>query len=194
MARKGAKKSLPPSCSQSSLLSAHKWRKFRAGTGCPSTSTSMVWRPEMPTTSTMVWRPKVPASWEIKYCQEEGSIPWKRIAKTQSLMKSWVLDDEFKRCWDWDASSGKEALEKAKAWYWRKLNGFPFESLTNEESADMYNDTDIDWNPEIDPEISLALDRGYMNDASINEGGNDWFAHDYLPNKDEKVIEGWGSD
>ncbi|KAI3862400.1 hypothetical protein MKW92_025649 [Papaver armeniacum] len=173
MARKGGKKSLPPS----------------------STSTSMVWRPKMLTTSPMVWRPKVPASWEIKYCQEEGSIPWKRIAKTQLLMKSWVLDDEFKRCWDWDASSGKEALEKAKSLYWCKLNGFHFESLTNEECADMYNDTDIDWNPEIDPEISLALDRGGCeNDASINEGGNDWFAHDYLLNKDEKVIEGWGSD
>ncbi|XP_026383363.1 uncharacterized protein LOC113278842 [Papaver somniferum] len=169
------------SSSQSSLSTAHKFGKFRTRVGGP----------KLPTTSTtMEWRPIIAASWEILYCEEEGSIPWKRIAKTQKLMKTWALDDEFKRCWEWDASSGEEALGKVKDRYWRKLNGIPFKTLTNEESADMYNDTNIDWNPNIDPEISLSLDR---DDAIFNEGWSDRFADDYLRNKDEKFTVGWGT-
>ncbi|KAI3856123.1 hypothetical protein MKW98_016156 [Papaver atlanticum] len=156
----------------------------------------------MATTSTsMIWRAKIAAAWEIRYCEEEGSIPWEQIATTQSSMESGASDDEFKRCLGWDASSGEEALRKAKARYWCKLNGFHLESVTNEESADMYNDTNIDWYPKIDPKISLALNRwddddAIVNDddAIINEGGNDWLTKDYLENKDEKVVIGWGSD
>ncbi|KAI3965613.1 hypothetical protein MKX01_010570 [Papaver californicum] len=221
MARKGAKKALPPtggynrrkvnstgtqgSWSQSSFSSVRHCRKFRTHVGGPSTSTSMVWRPKMPTTptTTMVWRPKIPDSWEMKYCEEEGSIPWEQIVQGHALKE--FCDKKKKKTWDWDASSGEEALEKAKARYWCRINGFPFESLTNEEYADMNVDKDIEWNPVIEPEISLALDRRYDNDVIINEGKNvvgsessddnpKWLTEDYLLNKDKKVSKGWGTE
>ncbi|KAI3872611.1 hypothetical protein MKX03_002032 [Papaver bracteatum] len=192
MAGQGSKKSLPPTSgynkrkvlfteTQGSSSPAHNFRKSRTRAGGSKMST---------TSTTMIWRAKIAAAWEVHYCEEEGSIPWEQIAETQSSMETWAWDDEFKRCWDWDASSGEEALEKAKARYWCKLNGFRFESLKNEESADMYNDTDIDWDPKIDPEISLALNRWDDDEAIVN----DWFDDDYLPNRDEKFTLGWGSD
>ncbi|XP_026397142.1 uncharacterized protein LOC113291873 [Papaver somniferum] len=142
------------------------------------------------TSTTMIWRAKIAAAWEIRYCQEEGSIPWEKIATTQSSMESRESDDEFKRCWDWDASSGEEALRKAKAQYWCKLNGFSFgsQTITNNESADMYNDTNIDWSPKIDPEVSLALNRWDDDDAIVNDDD------DYLPIQDETFTIGWGTD
>ncbi|KAI3862406.1 hypothetical protein MKW92_025655 [Papaver armeniacum] len=167
----------------SSSSSAHNFRKFRTRAGGPKMAT---------TSTTRIWRPRIAASWEMRYCEEEGSIPWRRIVQRRKLKES--CDEKIKKTWDWDASSAEEALEKAKARYWCKLNGFPYESLTNEESADMYNDTNIDWNPEIDPEMSMALDRRYENDVIINEGGNNWLTKHYLENKDKEVIEGWGSD
>ncbi|KAI3965617.1 hypothetical protein MKX01_010574 [Papaver californicum] len=199
---KGARKSLTPSWTQSALLSAHKCGKFRTRAGGPI-STSMIWRPKMPTTSsTMVWRPKTPASWEMKYFKEEGLISWERIVRTHSLMKFWEWDDETKRTWEWDASSGVDALEKAKARYWYQLNGFPFESLTTDEYADMNIDTDIDWSPEIDPEISLDLDNRYdinnVNDGSASlDDTPKWLTKEYLYYRDLPVEpptpeEGWG--
>ncbi|KAI3907043.1 hypothetical protein MKW92_046724, partial [Papaver armeniacum] len=165
----------------SSSSSAHNFRKLRTRAGGPKMSTK---------STTMIWRAKIAAAWEIRYCQEEGYIPWEQIATTQSSIESREEEDEFKRCWDWDASSGKEALGKAKARYWRKLNGFPFKSLINEESADMYNDTDIDWDPKIDPEISLALNRWDDDDAIVDDNDDG----DYLPIHDENFTVGWGSD
>ncbi|KAI3856122.1 hypothetical protein MKW98_016155 [Papaver atlanticum] len=155
---KGTKKALP-------ATSGYNKRKVNfTGTqgSCSQSSSFRKFRtraggPKMATTSeTMVWRPKLPTTSRTRI--------WQNL--------------------DWDASSAEEALEKAKARYWCKLNGFPFESMINEE----------DWNPEIDPEMSLALDRRYENDAIINEGGNDWLTKDYLQNKDKKVIKGWSSD
>ncbi|KAI3900044.1 hypothetical protein MKW98_000944 [Papaver atlanticum] len=151
----------------------------------------------------MVRRPKVPASWERRYYEEEGSISWEQIVKAQLLIKSLDWDSKIKRCLDWDASSGDEALGKAKARFWCKLNGIPFKSLTTDEYADMNIDKDIDWNPEIDPEISLALDNRH---DIVNEGANDgpsessddkqkWLTKDYLFHKDVPVIpisQGWG--
>ncbi|KAI3974070.1 hypothetical protein MKX01_026467 [Papaver californicum] len=207
MARKGAKKALPATSvttrEKLTLLehrdhvhSHHSRRLCISGASLEHmvTSTSMVWRPKMPTTSTtMVWRPKMAASWEIKYCEEEGSIPWEQIVQGHALKE--FCDKKKKKTWDWDASSGEEALGKAKARYWCRINGFPFESLTTEECADMNIDTDIDWNPEIDPEISLALDNRYDNDAIINEGENVDGSESYdNPKWLNEVSKGWGTE
>lgn len=150
MGGKGTKKSLPltsGSCSLSSSSTAHKFRKFRTRSGGP----------------------KIAASWEIRYCEEEGSIPWEQIVQRRKLNE--LCDKKIKKTWDWDASSGEESLEKAKArYYWCTLNGFPCESLANDQCADMNIDKDIDWDPEIDSGMSLGLDRRYESDVIINEG------------------------
>ncbi|KAI3862397.1 hypothetical protein MKW92_025646 [Papaver armeniacum] len=163
-----------------------------------------------PSTSiSMEWRPKVPASWEKRYCEEEGLIPWEQILKAHRSIKSMDWDGKIKRSLDWDASSAHEAFVKAKARFWCKLNGLPFESLTTDEYANMNNDNDIDWNPEIDPEISLALDNRHISDDEnddIDEGEDDgsfesaedkpkWLTKDYLFHKDLPVVpvsQGWG--
>ncbi|KAI3956993.1 hypothetical protein MKW92_012159 [Papaver armeniacum] len=156
---------------------AHKFRKFRTRSGGPLPST------------TMVWRPKIAAAWEIRYCEEERSIPWEQIVQRRKLKE--FCDKKIKKTWDWDGSSGEEALEKTKAPYCCTLNGFPCKSLANDECADMNIDKDIDWNPGIDPGMSLALDRWYVSDA--NEGGNDWLTQNYLQNRDKEFSKGWGS-
>ncbi|KAI3872610.1 hypothetical protein MKX03_002031 [Papaver bracteatum] len=167
---------------QGSSSSAHNFRKFRTRAGGSKMSTA---------STSMIWRPKIAAAWEIRYCEEEGSIPWQQIATTQSSMESRESNDEFKRCWDWDASSGEEALGKAKARYWLlQRNGFHLESVTNEESADMYNDTNIDWYPKIDPEISLALNRWDDDDAIVDDDDDD----NYFPINGETFTVGWGSE
>ncbi|KAI3865308.1 hypothetical protein MKX03_037286 [Papaver bracteatum] len=151
--RKSCKSSLPP---------ALKCRKFRMSDGDPSTSISMV------------WRTKVPASWEKRYCEEEGSFPWEQILKAHLSIKYIVWDGKIKRSLYRGASSGDEALQKAKTQFWCKLNDPPFESLKIEEYADMNIDKDIDRNPVIDPDISLDFEKRRGDDDDIiDEGEND---------------------
>ncbi|KAI3833111.1 hypothetical protein MKX03_021389 [Papaver bracteatum] len=150
----------------------------------------------------MVWRPKVAASWEKRYYEEEGSISWEKIVKAQLSIKSLIWDGKIKRCLDWDASSGYEALEMAKARFRCKINGLPFKSLTTNEYADMNIHKDIDWNLQIDPEISLAFDNRHddiVNEDGSSESSSDdkpkWLTKDYLFHKDLPVIpvsQGWG--
>lgn len=60
----------------------------------------------------------------------------------------------------WNDSAGEESFHDAKRRFWSEINGLP--CAASPPDPDMYND-EIDWNPEIDPELISDLDRAYFN-------------------------------
>ncbi|KAK9289436.1 hypothetical protein L1049_007591 [Liquidambar formosana] len=56
----------------------------------------------------------------------------------------------------WNDSAGEEAFHNAKNRFWAKINGLPCDLPFPD--PDIYID-EIDWNPNIDPELVLDLER-----------------------------------
>ncbi|KAL5827319.1 hypothetical protein ACOSQ3_019154 [Xanthoceras sorbifolium] len=90
--------------------------------------------------------------WEKKFCTLIGRVPWQKIVDTKKFMYGCnVLD--------WDDSAGNEAFQNAKKRFWAEINGLPCDiSLPD---PDIYID-EINWNPDIDPELIRDLASVYF--------------------------------
>lgn len=67
------------------------------------------------------------------------------------------------KVYEWNDSAGKKAFDEAKQRFWAEFHGFPCKKHL--PSADLYIDANIDWNPEIDPELVSGI-----RSSSDNEG------------------------
>ncbi|KAM3358285.1 bifunctional endo-1,4-beta-xylanase XylA [Capsicum galapagoense] len=97
-------------------------------------------------------------SWEIDFCRAAG-IPWHKVLNAKTYMHCY--DNVVK----WDDSAGEEALNNAKKRYWAEISGLPPQSPP--PNPDVYIDK-VDWDPTIDPELILDLDREYFNPEAAN--------------------------
>ncbi|KAA8519146.1 hypothetical protein F0562_013380 [Nyssa sinensis] len=100
-----------------------------------------------------VWQSSVP-SWEKKFCFLVGSIPWQKVVAAKKYM--YCYDNVV----NWNDSAGEDAFHKAKERFWADINHLPCDIPFPD--PDMYID-EIDWNPDIDPELMLDLHREYFN-------------------------------
>ncbi|CAK9161929.1 unnamed protein product [Ilex paraguariensis] len=81
-------------------------------------------------------------------------ISWEKVVVAKKYM--YCHENVVK----WNDSAGEEAFNNAKNRFWAKINGFPCEYPLPDPN--MYID-EIDWYPDIDPELMLELDREYFN-------------------------------
>ncbi|XP_020533891.1 pentatricopeptide repeat-containing protein At4g20740 [Jatropha curcas] len=92
-------------------------------------------------------------SWEKRFCDLVGSVPWQKIVNCKKFMycHSSVIN--------WNDSAGEEAFQKAKGRFWAEINGLRWEiSLPD---PDMYVD-DINWDPNIDPDLIKDLEQAFF--------------------------------
>ncbi|XP_057976790.1 protein RNA-directed DNA methylation 3-like [Malania oleifera] len=114
--------------------------------------------PPIPTSG--YWQNSVP-SWEKKFCTSVGSIPWRKVVDTKKFMHY------YSNVLSWNDSAGEEAFCNAKQRFWADINGLSCDiSLPD---RDIYID-EIDWNPYIDPELILDLDREYVSPDDVEMG------------------------
>lgn len=91
--------------------------------------------------------------WEKKYCTSVGCIPWWKVVDAKKFMYSHT------NVLNWNDSAGEEAFQNAKKRFWELMNGLPCKiSLPD---PNMYID-EIDWNPQIDPDLILQLEKEYV--------------------------------
>ncbi|XP_050363786.1 uncharacterized protein LOC126782563 [Argentina anserina] len=121
----------------------------------------------------------VPA-WEKKFCTSVGSVPWKKLVDTKSYMYL------YKDIVQWNDYAGEEAFRNAKTRFWAKINGLPCDILLLD--PDMHID-EIDWNPSINTELVLDLERERRHSDDEGDGINDQLLLN-LP----IVATGWGDD
>ncbi|KAF7836124.1 ubiquitin carboxyl-terminal hydrolase 24 [Senna tora] len=98
------------------------------------------------------WKDGIPL-WEKKFCTSVGLVPWQKIVDTKNYMlcHSNVLD--------WNDSAAEEAFQNAKKHYFAKINRIHCD--ISPPDPDIYVDQ-IDWNPDIDPELIKELDHAYF--------------------------------
>ncbi|EOY24291.1 hypothetical protein QUC31_008687 [Theobroma cacao] len=101
------------------------------------------------------WQP-LPA-WERRFCVVVGAMPWKRFVQAKNNLY------RTDKVYEWNDSAGKKAFDEAKQRFWAEFHGFPCKKHL--PSADLYIDANIDWNPEIDPELVSGI-----RSSSDNEG------------------------
>ncbi|GMI84940.1 hypothetical protein HRI_002163300 [Hibiscus trionum] len=99
--------------------------------------------------SLATWQPTVP-SWEKKFCNLVGSVPWRRLLETKRFMH--LYDNII----NWNDLAVEEAFHNAKNRFWAEINGLPCDIRLPD--PDSYIDK-IDWDSEIDPELLLDLER-----------------------------------
>jgi len=93
--------------------------------------------------------PTVP-SWEKKFCNSVGSVPWRKVIEGNKYM---CLHPKVV---NWNDSAVKEAFDNAKNRFWAEINGLPCDIPVPD--PDIYID-DVDWNASIDPELYLDVER-----------------------------------
>ena len=92
-----------------------------------------------------------------------GSVPWRKVVNTKNFMSchTSVLN--------WDDSAVEETFQNAKKRFWSEINGFHCQAPTPD--PDIYID-EIDWNPDIDPELMKELDLEFFAPADEGEGAD----------------------
>ncbi|XP_022737179.1 uncharacterized protein LOC111290041 [Durio zibethinus] len=115
------------------------------------------------------WR-SLPA-WEKRFCTLVGGMPWKRFVQAKRNLH------KTDKVYEWNDSAGLKAFNKAKRRFWADFHGFPCKMGL--PSSDMYIDKNIDWNPEIDPnllsEIKAPSD-GEEEVVGVAPKEIDWFS------------------
>lgn len=99
------------------------------------------------------WKGNAPL-WEKEFCLKVGSLPWKRI----------LVAKKYMHCHDgvvkWNDSGSEEAFNNAKKRFRAGIDGLPCDIPSPDPN--MYVD-EIDWNPDIDPELIVELEKEYFN-------------------------------
>ncbi|XAR63501.1 hypothetical protein NMG60_11023456 [Bertholletia excelsa] len=88
--------------------------------------------------SSGIWQNSVP-SWEKDFCSTVGAVPWQKVVVAKRYM--YCHDNVVKT-------------------FWASINGIPCDIVLPDPN--LYID-EIDWNPDIDPELILELDCEYFN-------------------------------
>ncbi|KAL6562995.1 hypothetical protein OROHE_005582 [Orobanche hederae] len=97
-------------------------------------------------------------SWEIDYCNS-ARVPWRKILASKKYIYC------YPNVLDWDASAGEEALQNAKKRYWAMINGLPCDNPLPDPNIYV---GEIDWNPDLDPELMADLDLQIFPDEEQN--------------------------
>ncbi|KAL8500909.1 hypothetical protein ACS0TY_020481 [Phlomoides rotata] len=87
-------------------------------------------------------------SWEVDYCNSVG-VPWKKVFASKKYIYG------YPSVLNWDGSAAEEALQNAKERFWAVINDLPCDNPLPD--PDLYID-EIDWNPQMDPELMAELD------------------------------------
>ncbi|GMH15478.1 hypothetical protein Nepgr_017319 [Nepenthes gracilis] len=144
----------PPSCLESEFVKMGRWNRRYVPRAkhkqydyhCLTT------RETCRDPESVLWQDNVPL-WEKKFCYLVGSISWEKILGARKFMH------RHSNILSWDDSAGEEAFHNAKEHFRVSMNGLP--SNIEHPDPDLYID-DIDWNPDIDPELVLDLEKEYF--------------------------------
>lgn len=99
------------------------------------------------------WRDGIPL-WEKTFCKEIGCVPWGKIVDSKNFIYCHT------NVVNWDDSACEAAFHNAKRRYWAAINGHQCD--INLPDPDKYIEQ-IDWSPEMDPELIEELDWAYYN-------------------------------
>ncbi|KAK4771692.1 hypothetical protein SAY87_032224 [Trapa incisa] len=133
-------------------------------------------------------------SWEKEFCASIGCVSWRKLIFTRKCM--FGHDGVLK----WDDAAGEEAFQNAKNRFWAKINGLQCQiSLPD---PDIYIEK-VNWNPQIDAELIMEVDRAYFNPAvseeatelndNVSSNGNPWKRKNMESEGKNLKCEAWGT-
>ncbi|KAK4771694.1 hypothetical protein SAY87_032226 [Trapa incisa] len=134
------------------------------------------------------------ASWEKEFCASIGCVSWRKLIFTRKCMlwHEGVLK--------WDDAAGEEAFQNAKNQFWAKINGLQCQISLPEH--DIYIEK-VNWNPQMDAELIMEVDRAYFNPAvseeatelndNVSSNGNPWKRKSMECEGKDMKCEAWGT-